>query len=244
VLNRLDEQELSAHTDSSSIRGVDGQLKNIIFACSGPKPKIVLSDAVNNVIDIVENGEYCLVYDRPLTNAGLRWQDLVTWWADLTSQSEFEDATLRDLYRRLELSLGDNAAERILLRTYCERYRGKRGFSTPALLPQVYLHFDPLTRAQRRALGKPDHLSRERMDFLLLLPNGVRIVLEVDGKQHYADGDRASPERYAEMVAEGRAQRLLGYEVFRFGGYELSQPDAAAMLRKFFDELFTVHSIS
>jgi very-short-patch-repair endonuclease len=82
------------------------------------------------------------------------------------------------------------------------------------------------------------------MDFLLLLPNGVRIVLEVDGKQHYADGDRASPERYAEMVAEGRAQRLLGYEVFRFGGYELSQPDAAAMLRKFFDELFTVHSIS
>jgi len=27
------------------------------------------------------------------------------------------------------------------------------------------------------------------MDFLMLLPNGVRVVLEVDGKQHYADAD-------------------------------------------------------
>jgi very-short-patch-repair endonuclease len=111
-------------------------------------------------------------------------------------------------------------------------------------LPQVYLHFDPLTRAQRRAFGKPDYLSRERMDFLLLLPNGVRIVIEVDGKQHYADGDAASPPRYADMVAEDRALRLIGYEVFRFGGYELRQPDAATVLRRFFDDLFAVHGIS
>jgi hypothetical protein len=243
AFNRLDELELSADTDSGSTRGVDGQLKNIIFAGSGPKPKIVLRDAVNNVIDIVDNGEHCLVYDQPLTNAGLRWTDLVFWWADRTSQSAFEEATVHDLYRRLEQSLGDNKAERILFRTYCERYGGKRGFNIPALLPQVYLHFDPFTRAQRRALGKPDYLSRERMDFLLLLPNGVRIVLEVDGKQHYADGDRASPERYAEMVAEDRALRLLGYEVFRFGGYELLGPDAQTIVRKFFDDLFIVHSI-
>lgn len=42
---------------------------------------------------------------------------------------------------------------------------------------------------------------RERMDFLLLLPHGVRIVLEVDGKQHYAEGDIASPKLYSEMVS-------------------------------------------
>jgi hypothetical protein len=243
VFNRLDELELPAAIDSGSIRGVDGQPKNIIFASTGPKPEIVLSDAVNNVIDIVENDKHCLVYDQPLTNAGLTWNDLVFWWADRTSQSPFEDATSHNLYRRLEQSLGDNNAERILFRTYCERYGGKRGFNIPALLPQVYLHFDPLTRAQRRALGKPDYLSRERMDFLMLLPNSVRIVIEVDGKQHYADGDRASPERYAEMVADDRALRLLGYEVFRFGGYELLQPDAQTIVRKFFDDLFTVHSI-
>jgi hypothetical protein len=43
---------------------------------------------------------------------------------------------------------------------------------------------------------------RERMDFLLLLPRGERIVLEVDGKQHYAQGDTASPRLYSEMVSE------------------------------------------
>jgi hypothetical protein len=39
------------------------------------------------------------------------------------------------------------------------------------------------------------------MDLLLLLPRGVRIVLEVDGKQHYAEGDTASPKLYSDMVA-------------------------------------------
>jgi hypothetical protein len=243
VFNRLDELELPADTDSGSIRGVDGQPKNIIFASTGPKPEIVLSDAVNNVIDIVRNSEHCLFYDRPLTNEGLTWGDLVAWWANRTSQSASDLATARDLYQRLELSVADNEAEHLLFWTYCERYGGKRGFNIPALLPQVYLHFDPLTRAQRRILGKPDYLSHERMDFVLLLPNGVRIVIEVDGKQHYADGDVASPPLYAEMVAEDRALRLLGYEVFRFGGYELRRQDAQTIVRKFFDDLFTVHSI-
>jgi hypothetical protein len=243
VLNKLDELERSTGA-GRSIRGVDGQLKNIIFASSGPKPEIVLTDAVNNVIDIVANGEYCLVYDRSLTDAALTWGDLVAWWADRTSGSASDVETARSLYSRLDASLGDNPAERMLFRTYCKRYGGDQGLGVPALLPQVYLHFDPLTRRQRRALGKPDYLSRERMDFLLLLPNGVRIVIEVDGKQHYADENTASPERYADMVAEDRALRLLGYEVFRFGGYELLQPDAAAMLRTFFNDLYTVHGIS
>lgn len=78
---------------------------------------------------------------------------------------------------------------------------------------------------------------RERMDFLLLLPHGVRIVLEVDGKQHYAEGDIASPKLYSEMVSEDRRLRLHGYEVYRFGGYELSRSSATDMLREFFDEL-------
>ena len=45
------------------------------------------------------------------------------------------------------------------------------------------------------------------MDFLLLLPRGVRVVLEVDGKQHYAGGDTASPRLYSEMVSEDRGLR-------------------------------------
>lgn len=65
-------------------------------------------------------------------------------------------------------------------------------------------------------------LARQRMDFLLLFSDRQRMVSEVDGKQHYAHGDQASPVLYSEMVAEDRL-RLAGYEVYRFGGYELAQ---------------------
>lgn len=100
------------------------------------------------------------------------------------------------------------------------------------MLPQVYLHFDPLTRRQRH--GRPSVLARERMDFLLLLlPRGVRVVLEVDGKQHYAEGEKAAPRLYAEMAAADRRLRLRSYEVYRFCGFELSQPGADAILPEF-----------
>ena len=81
------------------------------------------------------------------------------------------------------------------------------------------------------------------MDFLLLLADRSRVVIEVDGKQHYADGDTASPRRYAEMVAEDRKLRLTGYEVYRFGGAELhpDDPDAPARVQQFFDELLDRH---
>jgi hypothetical protein len=61
-------------------KGVSGEMKNLIFAADGTKAKIVLRDAVDNVIEIVENGQYCLVYDRPLGEHGLSWQELVNWW--------------------------------------------------------------------------------------------------------------------------------------------------------------------
>jgi very-short-patch-repair endonuclease len=64
-------------------------------------------------------------------------------------------------------------------------------------------------------------------------------VLEIDGKQHYSDGDRSSPRLYAEMAAEDRRLKLRGYEVFRFGGDEFrSQFKPEAMLAAFFTELF------
>jgi hypothetical protein len=59
----------------------------------------------------------------------------------------------------------------------------------PALLPEVWLHWDPKTINQRGALAFPNH----RMDFLMLLPGGRRFVFEIDGKQHYAVGERAEP---------------------------------------------------
>lgn len=218
--------------------GVPGALKNLIFAAIGPKPDIVLDDALNNDLRIVRHEQNCLVYDRALAAHGLTWRELTDWWADrqgLTDKSD-RDISL-SLYRRLDSSLGDNDAERRILRTYTDRYV-RLGPDIPALLPQVYLHYDPYTAKERRA---PGPLARQRMDFLLLLPHRARVVIECDGIQHYADKDhdwRADPHRYAAMMAEDRDLRLKGYEVYRFGRVELTEERAASrLLNTFFDRL-------
>jgi very-short-patch-repair endonuclease len=92
-------------------------------------------------------------------------------------------------------------------------------------------------RAARRVAPGP--LPRQRMDFLLLLPHRARVVIECDGKQHYAnDEGRADPRRYAAMMADDRDLRLKGYEVYRFGGADLADDQAAEdMLTAFFDRL-------
>lgn len=88
----------------------------------------------------------------------------------------------------------------------------------------MYLHYDPYTRRER---ATPGPLASQRMDFLLLLPNRQRVVIEVDGRQHYADNDgRASTTRYAGMVREDRSLRLASYDVYRFGGKELENEQA------------------
>ena len=64
-------------------------------------------------------------------------------------------------------------------------------------------------------------------------------MIEVDAKQHYSKDDKPSPQLYSEMVAEDRRIRLTGYEIYRFGGWELMQPNGEQLRRHFFDELLT-----
>ncbi|MEV5751696.1 hypothetical protein AB0L00_28080 [Actinoallomurus sp. NPDC052308] len=242
----LTQLEAREEEPDGAIWGVDGEMKNIIFG--GPKPRIVLRDAINNRIDIVENEDKVLFYDQPFGKAGITWDDMLGWWRKIKSlPNNIDDANVgRDLYERLTASL-DSDAEKIVLFVYTKYFLvGEAGGTRPALIPQVWLHYDPMTRRHRRKLNKGDVLERERIDFLMLLPRGIRIVIEVDGRHHYADDDgRASTKRYADMVAEDRRLRLDGYEVFRFGGLELAGNQAAvhAMLRTFFTDLLIRHRL-
>jgi hypothetical protein len=128
------------------------------------------------------------------------------------------------------------------------RRRVSAGFKTfgagvqglPALLPEVWLHWDPKTINQRGALAFPNH----RMDFLMLLPGGRRFVFEIDGKQHYAVGERAEPREFAKLAAGTRDMQLAGYEVYRFGGSELVGEPGQALVAAFFKTLFEVHRVS
>ncbi|SOE70886.1 hypothetical protein SAMN05414139_03905 [Burkholderia sp. D7] len=206
--------------------GVVGTVKNLIFASVGPKPELVLRDAVSNDIEITKHADMCLVFDHPLPSSGLTWVDMAEWWRERQGLSELKTAR-QSLGERLKRSveLTHSPGEYAIFRTYHEVFGPKLGDQLPALIPQVYLHYDPFTHAERVELGKGHVLGRQRMDFLMLLGSHVRVVIEVDGQQHYADGGKASPARYARMVEEDRRLRLQGYELYRFGGAEF--PDAA-----------------
>ena len=236
VLTEWDDDTLQDLVDRARVGGVAGELKNLIFASTGPKPKIVLRDALNNIIEITEGARTCLVYDRPLTEEGLTWGALVGWWAAGPLNGANPQVAGHHLYRRLHESL-DSSPEHLLLKTYAKRYSGASGSGQPALLPQVYLHYDPYLRPD--PAHRPGAVVRQRMDFLLLLPGRRRVVLEVDGRHHYAsDAGIASPSRYALMVREDRRLRLAGYEVYRFGGDEFTAPDGGTkMLEDFFTQL-------
>ena len=81
------------------------------------------------------------------------------------------------------------------------------------------------------------------MDFLLLLPELQRVVLEVDGTHHFSENDRPSLKVYADMVSADRELRLAGYEVYRFGANELVSQGAESKITDFFDKLFRLHRI-
>jgi very-short-patch-repair endonuclease len=212
--------------------------KNLIFA-SPEKPDIRFRSAVDNDIEIVSNADKVLVYDRPIGADGLRWRDLQRWWATMQG-IEDEKVAKRSLYLRLRGSLPDTSPPQILLFDSFYKGFGKAIPDLPALLPEVWLHWDPKTVKERG----PDALLRFRMDFLLLLPHGTRVVLEVDGRQHYATEDgRADTARYANMVEADRELKLSGYEVFRFGGAELQGEPARDMVKSFFSALFARYSV-
>lgn len=155
--------------------GVSGAPKNLIFASTGPKPEIVIQDAINNDIRIVRNEEHCLVYDRPIQASGLTKEQMVAWWKDRQGIEDDAEAR-RSLSQRLIASIASDG-ERNVFGVYYRAFKGL-GDKLPALIPQVYLHYDPYTLAQ---LGGAGRLSRQRMDFLLLFSDAGRVVVEVDG---------------------------------------------------------------
>ena len=223
-----------------------GRVKNLIFA-SQNKPDIVLRNALTNDIAVVTNPDEVLIYDRPIGREGLRWCDLQSWWTELRNIDD-ETAAKKTLYERLRSALPPRSPPQLLLYTEYYKWLGAAAPDMPALLPEVWFHYDPLTARQRGFSA----LLRQRMDFLLLLPGDGRVVLEVDGVHHYADpSGRASPAAYAQMAEADRDLRLSGYEIYRFGGKELTKDkdhDLAQrphhLLREFFQRLFKRHGIS
>lgn len=179
------------------------------------------------------------------------WNCLVEWYAAENGiERNQENAFLRRLCDCLDTSFKENGSksgpETWMLQAYFE-LKSELGIDLPALIPQVYLYYDPRTQKERGY----KLFEHQKMDFLMVISHRNRVVIEIDGKQHYADGDRASPKLYSEMVKAHREMSLCGYDVYRFGGYEFvgANDDGEAKqivlnnLKQFFRNLFQKYSI-
>jgi very-short-patch-repair endonuclease len=214
-----------------------GKPKNLIFA-SSEKPDLRLGNALSNDIEIVTNSDKVLVYDQPIDRGGLNWQQLQDWWRDTNGMVDDAQAK-KSLYFRLLKSLPKSSPpQENFFTSYFEIYKELIP-SLPALLPEVWLHWDAKTVRERGVNALP----RSRMDFLLLLPNDVRVVIEIDGKEHYSNGELACPKKYSEMVNADRILKLDGYQVFRFGGYELNEKNAIEMVKEFWNRLYQKYGV-
>lgn len=217
---------------------VRGKPKNLIFA-STEKPDLRFGDALDNDVEVLTHIDKVLVYDREIGAQGLLWSDLQRWWKGVKNISDDEEAKAT-LFRRLRECLPTSSPPQRQLFEAFYRGFGKAVPSLPALLPEIWLHWDP---ELARSRGK-DALLRSRMDFLLLLPHGVRVVIEVDGKQHYSDENgRADSGLYGKMVSADRDLKLAGYEVFRFSGAELKNGSDDAVVETFFRKLFEKYGV-
>ena len=220
-------------------RGAQEPIKNIIFA-SKYKPEIVLEDALNNDIKIISNQDKCLVYDKNILSTGISWNELQNWY----DEKLFILDTGVDLKERLRNALS-SPPEQLFYDTYIEimeKYKGE----IPALLPQVYLYYDP--KLEKERIKKI--FEHQRMDFLIIFSESQRVVIEIDGVQHYAEyfvengKHYASVDKYAEMVSAQRELTLSGYEVYRFGGKELYDLSVGkSVIKRFFRLLFDKYGL-
>ena len=71
------------------------------------------------------------------------------------------------------------------------------------------------------------------MDFLLLLPSGVRVVIY----DEWYEG-KPSPQINPQRMAARKSLRLLEYAVYRFGAHEHFQLDAEDIIINFYPAFF------
>lgn len=121
-------------------QGAQEPIKNIIFAAKY-KPDIVLDDALANDIKVV-NANGALIYDQGIPANGISWEALANWY-ELLDLDNTEKQMAYLFYDCL-----DSDPERLFYKAYI-LYLKAHGKHIPALIPQVYMYYDPKTKAQR-----------------------------------------------------------------------------------------------
>lgn len=224
--------------------GVKGNIQGIIFAAIY-KPDVLLDDVLNHKVRIPRDDEKYLYYDQPIGNSPITWNKICSWY-DKEHALGF-DFSFEERLRKAVNHCG-SPIEEFFFDAYLE-LKSEIGDNIPALLPQVWLYYDE--KAQKERIEKI--FEHQCMDFMMLFSNSKRIVIELDGAQHYSDDESipgrdypvkvASTQKYAAMVSAQRDMTLAGYEVYRFGGSEFAGEDRGKeIVKQFLKDLFEKHS--
>lgn len=188
--------------------------KFLIFGASKTKPDIIVKNVLDGDLSVL-NDNSVLVYSDEIKES-LTYGDFKAWWRKVAKKYSWYKPA--DQLNEMELKISNY---------YKEHYSADEN---PVLIPQVYLHYDPKDK-KLRDFYHSNTLTFQRMDFLMLF-NGHRIIIEIDGKEHFQDG-----EKYSRQCKYDREMKFLGYDVFRLGGNELLY-DFENTVSSFFAALF------
>jgi very-short-patch-repair endonuclease len=210
----------------------------LIFAAT-EKPDINVSNLILKEFRIPKKDDSYLIYEPNKNIQCVTWDDLLNWWGDTLGNDKSSDLKTKEknLYERLIASL--NPREKKFFDIYFKNFKVKLGSKFPALIPQVWLHYNRYSNEFRMKTSGEIPFFRQQIDFLLLLPPSNHCVLiEIDGKEHYSTNGKADEEVYASQVSYDRELKLIwNYEVYRFGNRELDRVNAESIVVDFFEKL-------
>jgi hypothetical protein len=151
VIEEYGDDALESLVSQLGMTGVNGELKNLVFAADGPKPEIVLRDAINNVIEITKHAQNCLVYNRPLSEHGLSWRDLVPYQLTFALPDGRPAAAAAGPWRLIQPGIPDE--NRISRPGLTGARHTEGGCGEKAVKFDGFLSTAPVTGSQRRRPG-------------------------------------------------------------------------------------------
>ena len=210
--------------------GIFNSPKYLYFGVSNPKPDITISNILDADLEVL-NKEEILIYDKEIGES-LLYGEFKKWWKEN-----------QQIYKWYNAKKELNVREQKFSDFYKKKIGEENMDKYPVLLPQVYLHYDPKTQAQREKMKKESNIKFQRMDFLILY-EGKRVIIELDGESHYSKNNNTfNAEKYTNQLVYDRTMKFLGYDVFRISNEEIDSENYQTILNNFFDYLFVYLNI-
>ncbi|WP_412026729.1 hypothetical protein [Deinococcus yunweiensis] len=218
-------QKATEQFESLRILVSPASLSTLFFAGHG-KPDVIFTDFTRGKYT-VRDAKGCLVVSLP--------DDQTVTWQQVWDQQKRRFTSHNGLYEYLINAIPEKSPQaREMFEIYCYSTLLLGKMTTPAILPELNLHYDTLTLKQRGGLKA---LESQRCDFYMRV-GSKEILLEVDGIGHYVVANGVDKrEGYGEQCRWDRERTLLGYEIYRFGTAEFDGRDKEDRIKGFFNLL-------